>query len=276
MTEIDRLIDSKVNEKVKEMAKAPDMAPTDPAAEKVRDLAHMKALIAEVMERAKPEELAQYIDAGHRTVVLSEAPLVVDGIVGKDVTVPQFRWLVRRWINKDWEGTAIYAHARKQYTGRWEVAGFRIVDGFEGKHDIRVASSISKVGDTAFKDEDMGLMDGANADSFATVRVDTVQVYIVWIDAANAEEIVWDRNGKEKEGPQVVVQAAAPQPGSNTVVVMQQDGGQSVDAIVAEVLARLNKTADKTAEGKPAEQKPLHWKQREKLEREAAAEKKGE
>lgn len=250
-TEIDRLLTDALAEE-KKASRAADEMQTNPRAEKVRDVAHIKRIISEVLTAAKPPEVQQWVDAGHRMKVLIEAPINVDGIVGKGVTVPQMEWLTRRWLDKELLGTQIYSLAKRQVTGRWEVADFRITEGTEGKHDLRVANKNVRAMDPQFDPEIMGALDfdGANMDGFSVVKVNTLQVAIVWIDSVNEAEIKYDKDGNEQTGPQVVVQAAAPQQ-----VVMVDTA-----AIAAHVRAQME--AEK--------EKPLHWKQREKLEREAA------
>lgn len=257
--DIDKLLDEKVKEEVRAQAKAKAAGPEmTPGAEKVNDVQRMKELIAEVIERAYPKERQQYIDAGHRMVTLAEAPLVVDGIIGQNVVVPQFRWLVRQWLDKNALGTEISRLANRQYTGRWEPVGFRIVEGSEGKMSIRVAADVKRVEGVVETDGgDVMLLDGAKPDTYNVLATKTLQVYIVWIDAVNAPEVLYDKKGEEVAKPinVVVQQPAAP-------VQVAAPAAADVQEEVAKALRGMGLDPEKV----------MHWKQREKLLAEAKAE----
>lgn len=224
----------------------------DNAPEYVRDSVHMKEIISEVLERSKPpaEDLQKWAAAGHRTVVLHEGPMSIEGVVSapERVSVNGFKWMIRRLLDKENLSTAIYAESRKQFTGRWEVAAYRITDVTEMKQDVRVSRAKME----GLTDEIVPLNANQTFDDFQSRKVGSLNIAVVWIDAVNGEPVRYDVHGKPVDAPTVVVNnvpaAAAPaQPPQ--VIIMQPGQNPTVEELVAMV---QNKTRIETPPAAPS------------------------
>lgn len=246
----------------------------------VRDVGHMKELISEVLNAAKPPkmDLEMWLKNKHRTVVLHEGPFSIEGVVKapEGVTVPTFKWIVRRTLNKDLVGTAIHGFAGKQYSGRWELAHFDIKDGAAHRLDTKVAVKRME----GMSEEIIAVDKDQVFEGFQPRRQDVLNIAMVWIDAINAEDLIYDINGKPKDAPTVVVNnvgnatAQAPQ-----VIILQAGQNSTVDELVALAQGKVRiETAPAVTPAEKKERTPAqlaHGVKLAEMARARAAEKKG-
>jgi hypothetical protein len=229
--DFDNLLDSDAQQ-AKRKQRADDPA-DDGGIEYVRDARHMQALIEEVFDTARPpaEDLAKWAAAGHRTVVLHEGPLSVDGIVSapERVNLATFKWMMQRYLDKDTISTAIYTHTRKQFTGRWELAAYRITEGVESKQDVRISRKQME----GMSEEIVALSPDQTFDDFRTRKVPVLNISMVWIDAINGEPVRYNIHGMPQDAPTVVVNNTPAQAPSHQIIVMQPGQNPSVDQLVA-------------------------------------------
>lgn len=248
-----KLIDE--SEAREERRRRPDLDVGD-GVEFVRDVGHMKEIITDVLEAARPPraDLDAWTAAKHRTVVLSEGPISIEGIVKapEGVTVPTFKWIVRRLLNKDLVGTAIHGHAGKQYSGRWELADFRILDGIAHRLDTKIA--VKQI--EGMSDEIVAVDKDQVFEGFRPRRQDVLNIAMVWIDAQNAEELIYDINGKPKDAPTVVVNNVGQAQSAPQVIIVQQGQNPTVDDLVK--LAQRSATIETPVEPDPTPVKEGH------------------
>jgi len=249
--DFDNLLDADAQQ-AKRKQRAEDPA-ADQGIEYIRDANHMRAIIEEVFDAARPpaDDLAKWAGAGHRTIVLHEGPLSVDGVVSapERVGVPVFKWMVQRYLDKDTISTAIYTHTRKQFTGRWELAAYRITEGTESKQDVRVSRKQME----GMSEEIVALSPDQTFDDFRPRKVPVLYISMVWIDAINGEVVRYNIHGQPQDAPTVVVNnTPAPAP-SHQIIVMQPGQNPSVDDLVAMATGRATiETAPAKAPAAPS------------------------
>jgi hypothetical protein len=231
------------------------------AAVMVSDGGQIEQLIKDVLTDMLPpaEELATWKASGHRTRTIEEHPWIIEHIVGAKVTERRFKAMVEGALRPNEVGTALNNLVTLQYNGNWRLAAFEVRRGTAVRMDAEIRSQAVRLGQ---KDDDLDFVQQLT--ELGPQVKPTVRWVCQWIDANGADDIRRDIHGREPQAMELSDGTRASQ--NMAIGKMAEAVGKLADAVARPAPA---------AEEAPAPEKPLHWKQREKLEREAA-EKKGE